>query len=263
MKLKDKLLELKHDTTTINRRALAMLPVHKMPPSYQLQRSPGNGCAGDPPGHPTYFTQAVYTMHGNTPARGAQMVIFGRVVQSSTDWDSVKSWDEYHAKYQARMKKLWLPLPLDHPRTVEWIKRTYSHFNHCYQHPTEQEHGKPKTVILPVPYYELQSFTDDPRFSDEWREKEKAAIEQRNQEVTKEREGVCTPDNHMAVVIIRRYYPDHEPNLDYITDAPEHGGTWWERYATRPAPEDCPGDIGMKHPINGSWCQMCGYKAAE
>jgi len=63
------------DWSTIKLAELRKLPVYHLPPTYRLQEGSGNGCFGDPPGFPTYFTRGVYTAHGNNPPRGYSMVI--------------------------------------------------------------------------------------------------------------------------------------------------------------------------------------------
>jgi len=247
---------------TINAKRLRRLPIHNCPSSFKYQRGAGNGCSGDPPGYPTYFTKSVYTRHGNTPSKGTHIVLFGRTLQHSDDWKNCKDWDEVREKRDARIKALWVPLPLDHPRTIAWINATFSHHRHCYQDPTINGSFSDKTLIFPVPSYKLKEFTDDVRFSDEWRTKEKASIEQANKEIIEHAERYATPENHSATIIIRRYYPEFQPTPELLTN-PQRPGNWWERLDGIPKPEDCPGQYDMKHPVNGTWCQMCGWKAKE
>jgi hypothetical protein len=248
--------KMNYDTTTINFKGLNRFPIFKKPPTYSLQDHLGNGCYGDPPGYPTYFTQSVYTQHGNSPRKGPQTVLFGRVIQGEDYWE--KSDEDRKDLFNS----LWLPLPIDHPRTRAWILATYRHHHHCYYDPSQPgDFGRGhKLIIWPVPHYELKSFSDDPRFSDEWRTKEKASIEQANREIIEAAKLIAIPENHAAVVIIRRFYPDYQPEIDLIENNPvEHIANWWERYAENFKPEDCPGESGKKHPANGTWCQMCGW----
>jgi hypothetical protein len=247
---------------TINEKVLAKLPIFKSPPTYRLQRDLGNGCAGDPPGYPSYFTQSVYTQSGNSPSRGEQMVIFGRVLEDSRDHEQNKSWDETYEKRKKLLRRLWKPLPFDHPRTQAWVSATFSHHNHCYQDDSKSGSWSDKTIIFPVPSYTLRSFVDDARFSDEWRTKEKASIAQANKEITDHAAKVATPENHSATLIIRRYYPDFQPTEELINN-PTSEANWWERLHTCPKPEDCPGQYGTPHPVNGKWCQMCGWHEKE
>ena len=118
---------------TIDKNRLARLPKYKLPPTYQLQRDPGNGCYGDPPGYPTYFTRSVYTQFGNTPPRSPQLMLLGRVVQAAhEDYETVV----------ARLERLYLPLPIEHPRTRAWIQATYKHLQHCYRDPTDPKENQ-------------------------------------------------------------------------------------------------------------------------
>src|SRR4051812_49187147 len=119
------------DFSTLNLDRLKKLPRYSLPPTYQLQQGSGNGCSGDPPGYPTYFTRSVYTRHGNHPRNGPYMVIVFEGVNYVIPTQEEKL-----------VRNLWLPLSLDHPRTRLWISGTYRHHNHCYG-----------DVIYPVPYW--------------------------------------------------------------------------------------------------------------
>jgi hypothetical protein len=255
------------DWSTINLSKLHAKRIYKLPATYRLQDDPGNGCSGDPPGYPSYFTRSVYTQHGNSPASAPEYVILhaGRIYEAIPRRTHYEKWGEI-------LHALWLPLPVDHPRTVAWMQSTYSHHRHCYRDLDQvikpSESGGPATIIYPLQRfwfasYGFREFKDDPRFSDEWRSKEKAAIEQHNAELMPKYLAVCVPENHSAVNIIRRYYPDHAPRLDWIETAPPAPGNWWETATEPPAPEDCPGQYSMKHPVNGSWCQWCGWRAEK
>lgn len=249
------------NTDTINKKALALLPAFVCPPTYHLQREPGCGCYLDPPGFPSYFLQSVYTQYGNSPRRGAEYVILGRVFSRAENYED-------HEKRESKLRKLWNPLPLEHPRTQAWIQTLFCHFQHCYEDIERPEYGKPGTLIYPVPTWRLKAFHDDPRFSDTWRAKERAAVEQANAEEETRSARIATWDNHRAVKMIRRYYPDFDR-----PDSNEYGGRaslmkggatqrgdWWETEAEQPTPETCrPRSLGP-HPINGTWCQWCGWR---
>lgn len=248
---------IEYDLSTINVDKLKQLPTYVMPPSYHLQDDPGNCCFLDPPGYPTYFTQSIYTKFGNEPSRGATKVLQGRVIEKRKDWDGTNSWNNVQSKRNALLKNLWSPLPIDHPRTKAWIQAVYSHMRNCYH--DEGSEKSDKTLIFPVPSYKLRSFVDDERFSEEWRLKEGAAVDQANSEIIANAMKVATPENHNAVRCIRRFYPEHQPDMELIKDPTTHTANWWERYSECPTPENCPGGLGRKHPLNGSWCQVCGW----
>lgn len=75
-----------------------------------------------------------------------------------------------------------------------------------------------------------------------------------------------SPENHRAVRNIRKFYPDYEPEIELINTPPKaYGkeGNWWETDAMQPAPDQCrPRSIG-RHPINGNWCQWCGWYSID
>src|SRR6266403_368493 len=135
------------DYSTLNTKRLALLPVHKMPPSYHYQTASGNGCAGDPPGYPTYFTRNVWTSHGNCPGRGARLVISHPTLGDRV----VAAVDDSHDDLDYVLGWLWVPLPYDHPRVVAWRRTRYKHFAHCFVDNSRFDdcgHG-PKMVFWP------------------------------------------------------------------------------------------------------------------
>lgn len=270
------------DYSTLNLEALRKLSTYKLPDSYHLQKASesGNGCSGDPPGYPTYFTRSVYTKFGNSPRKGAEMVITYEgvhyVVQHSDDWKGSKSWDDVHAKRQARMRKLYKPLPVDHPRVQAWILSTMQHHRHCYADINQAvkpfEYNRPAILIWPLDSITsgLRIFRDDPRFSDEWRKKEMASIEQHNAELRAKYRQVCTVNNHSGVRIIRQHYHEWTPPPSLLSDDAlslvERPGDWWERFATCPTVEECAANVEgrrdyLRH--RSGWCQFCGHVSEE
>jgi len=261
------------DTSTIDAGKLARLPLFVCPPSYHLQRDTGNGCAGDPPGYPTYFTRSVYTGRGNTPARGATLVILGRVVKTAEEDDETS---------RKRLAGLWKPLPLEHPRTRAWILSTFAHHRNCYHVPGRETlpfHDDGRLLIWPggclgkTPFGRVRDLAFETKWKrehesfDKWREEEKDAfrleIETGNARIIRECEAVAIPENATATGIIRRYYPEFMPTPELFAAGLESPGNWWEVMADTPAPENCPGQYGHPHPVNGSWCQMCGWHSEE
>lgn len=248
------------DFSTINEDALKLLPVYQKPPTYRIDRCAGSGCFGDPPGYPSYFIQSVYTSSGNSPRSGStHQTLFGHALPHDWNWKDDKR--------EALLKKLWKPLSINHPRTVAWMKATYKYHQHCYQKDPAAE--KWDTIIYPVPDYKLRTFVDDKRFSEEWRTNELRTVEITNREIIDATRKIATPENHEAVILIRRYYPEHEPNLEWIENPPESPGNWWETLPRQPTPEECPGEwawngsYNNKHPVNGKWCQVCGRRVAD
>lgn len=248
------------DLSTINMDELNKLPLFNCPEDSHVSKLLGSGCAGDPPGFPTYFIQSVYDQRGNTPERGATAVIQGRMV----DWEcEYLSWNDRRKMFNDRMFRLWKPLPIDHPRTRAWIISTHRHFHHCYVDDTLPVTDRNRMVIYPVPEYKLKSFVDDKRFNDEWRTVEKERIRLENEFTIKAAELIAMPRNHMATRTIQKFYPDHVPNLDLIENPGRGVEKWWETLPRKPTPDKCPGESrwsdNPKHPVNGTWCQVCGW----
>lgn len=220
-------------------------PFYTLPPTYRLSKHRGNGCFLEPPNHPRYFTRSIYTKFGNSPPYGRPQY-------------------EYKGTYFTELEdvdKLYKSLPLNHERTQAWITYLFGYFKNCYTDPSANE-----TVIYPVPQYKLQSFVDDPRFSQEWREQEQTAIEIANMDIRRNASRIAKPDNHQAVRFIRKYYPDFKPSLSMLklNGYGNRGtGNWWETLEKRPPPEECPGEDWQKHPVNGTWCQVCGWHQEE
>lgn len=248
------------DHSTINIKELKRLPRYTVPPTYHVDRDSGNACYLDPPGYPTYFTRAVYTGYGNYPSRSACQVISLEGVHYIT---LHALGNEDYEKHAVLMRKIWKPLSLDHPRTRAWIGALYRQSHHCYKNPLVPKSWDAKDMLIwPVPDWQLIKFEYDSRFSDEWREKEKAATEQANREIIEQARAVAIPKNHSAVLHVREFYPEYEPELDLIETPPSERGDWWETEAERPTPENCkPRSMG-KHPLNNSWCQWCGWESA-
>jgi len=157
-----------HDHSTLNLDELRNLPTCELPDRYHLQTDPGNGCAGDPPGYPTYFTRSVYTPAGNPPTRGPEQVISHDgvlyVTGSSGDWGKGETFDTVHARSHALMRRLYVSLPFDHPRVQAWIAQTMRHQASMYiddeglaENP---EYGRPARIVFPTPDYKLHHFHD-------------------------------------------------------------------------------------------------------
>lgn len=271
------------DWTTINETELQKLPVYHLPPGYHLQEDSGNGCAGDPPGFPTYFTRSVYTANGNNPPRGYSMVIErgGNLYGiEPANWKNGDTWEKVSAKRDSLMRRLWAPLPLDHPRTQAWIVGTFKHHRHCYQVPELRAAGKnwsDAMLIWPggtcgnTPFGELKDAKWEVEYAGKtqsfakWTQHEQdkftADIAANNERVTRLCEAVAIPANHDGTILVRKYYPDFDPTAELIEGNMTSPGNWWEVLAANPGPDKCPGQYNHAHPVNGGWCQFCGWKA--
>jgi hypothetical protein len=269
--------KMQHDRSAINAEYIkAHWKPYKPGPTRYIDRHEGSGCIGDAPGFPSYFIQHVYTEYGNTPPEvtragfsGAVIVIDGQAyhvpeAKQPTPYTS----RAYSVARDAVLARAWNRLPLEHPRVRAWFADQARHLSHCYV----DETGKSKAhdhksdgsdiVIYPVPSYELRHFTDDPRFSQDWRNKEQAAITAWNDDLTQRRAGVATYENHAAIRSLKQFYPEAEITEDIKRILANPSGivaNWWERLPEQPTPENCPGDSIGPHPVNGSWCQCCGW----
>jgi len=247
------------DYSTIDLARLAALGVYKRPATYHVDSHTGSACYLDPPGFPSYFVRDVWTSHGNYPGRGAVQVIRD---PEGVDHPVRDAKDPLDGRLGTLLRSLWKPLPLDHPRTRLWIRAVHSHLKDCYADP-DRPGGRP--LVYPIPSYELREFVDDPRFSDEWRAQERAAVARANADLEERAKRLATPDNHLAVRRVREFYPEYQPEPDLIRRASVgRAGDWWETESAAPSPETCrPRSVKRTHPVNGTWCQWCGWTAPE
>lgn len=254
------------DWSTISLPLLRSRPSWKSPGHrWSVSDHPGQGCYGDPPGYPSYFLRGVY-FNGNTSGRSGTADV---VIRDENGDDRVLlSVGQHRESLTKLVRKLWVPLPYDHERVKLWIRATYRHLRHCYRDDeglAADEHDG-GMIVYPVPYYKLRAFHDDPRFSDAWRVTERAAVDAFNADVEARSARVAIPDNHSAVRAIRKFYPEHAPDLALIAGEGlgDHEGDWWETEAIRPAVADCRprNGIGARDHLT-QWCQWCGRQAGE
>ena len=219
---------------------------YELPAAYHLSYSPGAACFLEPPGHPRYFVRAVYTRDGNNPNRPG----VPQYMLNGTGYDSL---EEVDTEFK--------PLPYDHPRVQAWERYVYAYFRSMYTtDPANRNIGD--AFSWPVPAYKLDKFRDDERFSDEWRTKEKAAIEQRNADTIAYYRQFAVSEHHLGYLAVKKHYPEAQPRVE-LENGQAYGrdGTWWERLEEKPTPENCPGSVSLrtKHPVNRTWCQVCGW----
>jgi len=218
------------------------------------------GCYLDPPGYPSYFVQPVYTPKGNNPRKGPDTVMYCK----AAGCHKVISDEEGSLEIRlATLRRLWVPLPPDHARTVNWLQHLAKHFRNCYrdeENKVVEKRGGDKTLVYPLPSYVLRHFHDDPRFSYEWRTTERAAVAKHNEELERLAKTVAISENKMGYQLAKRFYPAITTELyETLESQPYSTSTWWERFAKCPTPEECPGAMGCRHPVNNTWCQVCGW----
>lgn len=246
------------DYSTINRVELEKLPVYEKPNTFKISNHLGNGCFLDVPGYPSYFTQSIYNSRGNTPRYGPEYIILGRELPN-----------DFKEREEA-LEKLYIKLPYNHPRVKAWEENLYTYFNKCYvdDRKGNKAMNAGEVLIWPVPYYQLKSFNYPYNYrlnkayhaSKELRLKARERMETDNQKVIDEYRKICIPENHDAYRHILKVYPDAKPRLDLIKNPLKSTPNWYERLSKKPEPDECPGEQWKKHPVNGSWCQVCGWK---
>jgi hypothetical protein len=238
------------DYSTINLAVFRKLPLYQKPPTYRLQTDPGNGCHGDPPGYPSYFTQTVYTGSGNTVRRGSVEMVLAVDGDMRALWTNPRSYDydRWTRMQKTLLRRLWKPLPVDHPRTLQWMRDLYTHFKGCLTCVMDgcEFHTRDKIVIprTTPPQHGMDGFVST------------------------------------AVHQIRKYYPEFDgfpdADIDGIVDSgaykvlPPKRGDWWERVAEQPTPGtcvlSCPSWLrrydGGQH-SEGQRCQWCGFGYKE
>lgn len=277
-------MRLKHlDWSTINKSVLMMRPKATLTHGDHLQNDCGNGCYGDPPGYPTYFTRSVYYSTGNDPfGKWSQVIEYDgeRYGISLKDWKG--TWEEYSRTRDILLRLMWQQLPLNHPRTVAWIEATFKHHHSCYQIPGNEDGKKnwrdnmliwPGGTLGKTPFGDLKDVKWEVKYAkehkdfDKWRPSEQSkfieGMRVENERISRLCREVATPENHDGTILVRRYYPEFQPNERLISGLFDHPGNWWETMSKRPSPSECPGQYSMEHPCNGSWCQLCGWHEKE
>lgn len=255
------------DWSTLDMARVKDLPVYHKPPTYEISPHMGQGCFLDAPGYPRYFLQAVYTQHGNDPRGGPVSVIrsddgmYNNVTGAnlrrlwrplSEDHPRVQLWLAtayqhfqycYHDPSQPRGNSLLVwPIPnyelgkiaiADHfpsERFIGWLSgahpeavaawheatgfvlRTTSHYNDVFRAYMRK--------VYPDLIAEYDALND-------------AEVKPLHDAYIASKAHLATPDNHEAVRWARKFYPDHQPRLDWIESPPQvTQNDWWERYAS-------------------------------
>jgi hypothetical protein len=233
----------KLDYSTIDVERLRTLPTLLSLIHYSVQVSghPGAACAGDAPGFPSYFLRSVY----GAGQSGPEYVITDPY-NTNTHYvvDSLMD----HDAQNRRLKELWKPLHIGHERVRLWMQQQYIHFQRCYRDHDKPEYGRPGTLIWPITSFDLISVanvSEDVRERDKdydpsktveqiiwWRQ---AAVKRQHDAYIESKRHLAVPDNHLAVLSIREFYPEHMPILEWIKKPPMDGyeanNRWWEAYA--------------------------------
>lgn len=256
------------DYSTLNQERLAKKPLYNLPPTYTLG-SMGNACTGDPPGHPSYFLQDIYTRHGNrapNPAPAYVIKTKGGILRAIRDWPHGTTNREYLANRETALLGLYVPPPYDSERVQLWVLSQFQYFRGCY-YDAEADGTQDEILIFPVPSYELKRTHIDDRWKDEVIAAYKEADEKANRAVLEHAEKVAVPENHVAHRKIKRFFPEHtiERTIELIENPQVMAQEdWWQREVERPSEDECrtTGDwliSWQRHPQGaGKHCLRCG-----
>ena len=239
-----------YDNSTLDLDAIRKLPVYE---GSLVRRC--HVTSDYPPGHPTYFMQDICGSSTVTVIITAPGVEGSRVI-TVFEYNIEFGKDEF----DKLVSSLWKPLPLDNPRVRMWVRGEYRYFGSCYNKDKSPETRR--DFHWPIPAYELKAS----RFTGEPGQKDK-------DDYIEVRRPHAIPENHRAVLNIRKFYPDYEPDLELIENPPSEGPVgydlrWWKRYCVQPRPEQCDDvivlDSGVrKHHTLAGICRTCGNVGEE
>lgn len=155
--------------------------------------------------------------------------------------------NRYYVIYKGAKKKLWKPLPWSHLRMQVWEADMYSWHRHCYMGHDE------KTFFHPMLSTDRKVFS--PKIDPHWKEEyiatvqaeyilAKAAEENEHNQYAAQ---WATPERHLGVMALRKYFPSYQPRLDLIADPKSHPACswiepyrWYKLYDSRAAMESDP-----------------------
>lgn len=268
------------DLSTLRVDRLAKLPKHTLT---RPGRHMGAGCFLDPPGFPTYFLRMVEGRNDSgyvITIGGESRFVSDEVLNESRGWYR-PNWRDLGAPadHQERLAWLYQPLPFEHPRVQCWIDALHKYMRNCYRVPGAKNDmlvfppgrtdfvteglfvAKPDTTRMPF-------FTE--HLTEEGRRKLEAAIAEATAEAerevkakqearTAEMAKLCTVDTHLAVLAVRKFYPDYQPSEARLAGeiGRTHAGDWYGVLAERPVPCPC-NHQAFTLKTFGFVCQYCG-----
>lgn len=170
----------------------------------------GSGCFLDPPGFPSYFLQHLYNTHGYTPVNVPQAVIYSpqgnpHIVLPSDrqTWGTPgMTWEKCQTQRERALRRLWVPMPLEHPRTQAWISTLFGYFRNCW---IDQAKGSRNASDLLITH----ATQDNPL-------------------------GIPSGyhlHEHAAAAMIRDYYSDFQPTEEDLRRNEYGKSSWWETSA--------------------------------
>lgn len=155
------------------------------------------GSAGSflcPPGHPNHF-------HHIEAGRRDDPDLF-----AGLDYALRPDSDDVPESIRARVQKMFDDAQL--VCSEDWVRSIYAYFRNCYS-PDGKDRNTSRALIVGQPWYvDKGSRYDTLNRSDE----ALAADDPR-----------VIPTHHLAYLMVRSYFPDHEPRLDLIETPPAWG----------------------------------------
>jgi hypothetical protein len=208
----------------------------------------------------------VYNYWGNTPKNAPDAVI----TYQDKHFIILKGWVDDKTR-QETYRKLWKPLPLEHPRVQAWIADVYKYFGGCYVDPRTENSTHVSSFMFSMlagrALYEVATDVFGLTVSSELRDYlypakyDMPSDHPLYAELTQLRKEV-KERTYRPTTYIQEFYPDFK----HTENPPAPTGHWYTLMAERPTPEECPGELGWgntptsRHPVNSSWCQVCGWK---
>ncbi len=178
----------------------------------------GMGGFVNPPGHAEHsYSVREFNVHGSRREYSSMSLAYAAGDETP--------WVPEHIKERCRR------LLQKHPGEYieEWERTVYSYFKTCYQDVERLEYGKPGTLIYPVPYYKLkpllkQEGGETPKYTREYLDAENGPRRKWNEEEIERAKRIAVPENHLAYVFIRKFFPEAKPRLDLIENPPDDYG---------------------------------------
>lgn len=229
-----------YDYSTLNLEAIQACPTlrewqheHSLNSGYRISGHAGSACFLDAPGFPNYFVHTTDPMSRYDTTDPIVIPIPQGQEGATVSMDTLYV---VSGQYPRDLFPFWVPLPEDHPRVVLWMMHSYAYFKHCYGNPFG-ERDVNHCLIWPIPFYNLPArFRDHEGYSEEYRTRQCAQVAEENHAYIESLRDLAVPENHLAVLHIRKFYPGHQPILEWIEKPPtppdRQKGTehWWERY---------------------------------
>lgn len=189
------------DFSTIDVNKLRRHTLYKKPATYTIDTRPGSANFLDAPGYPTHFLRNVYTQYGNDP-KGEEIL----VINDPADVDTCYVVSQGYPRRSFR--RLWVPLPEFHERVQLWEMQVYDYMHECYARPVGERNVSDCYILK---YTKEREIIQDEGY-----------------------QQYVFPDNALAILLIREFYPEHIPQEEWLAHGTGIGGAqhdWWNCYS--------------------------------